>query len=110
MEKCHAKQEILLLTSSSFAQRDLCKNEFFEEDDRQGLSPVERLEEACWNGLLKEFISSTSSNHENGDKLFLWKIRVSETFLYVELCQAPSPLDYYSSLDPCLFLRLMNCN
>ena len=110
MEKCHAKQEILLLTSSSFAQGDLCKNDFFEEDRRQGLSPVERLEEACWNGLLDEFLSNTPANQTSGNKLFLWKIHVAQAFLCVELCQAPSPLDYYSSLDPYLFLPLMNCN
>lgn len=110
MEKNIATQEILLLTASSFAQRDLCDRDLFEDNSGERLNPEEKLEEACWNGFLDEFLSSSPANRENNSKLFLWKIHVADAFLCVELAQSPSTLDCYYSLDPYLFLTLKNYN
>ena len=104
------KQEILLLTASSFAQRDLCGNDSFEDNAEKELNPIERLEEACWNGLLDEFINNTPVLNKTGNKLFLWKMHVADAFLCVELSGAPSAIDHFHSLDPYLFLSLKNYN
>ncbi len=110
MEKKKPTQEILLLTASSFAQGDLCDRNLFEDNSGKRLSPVEKLEEACWNGLLDEFLRSSRANGKNGNKVFLWKIHVADAFLCVELAQAPSSLDRYYSLDPYMFLEQKNYN
>lgn len=110
MKQHTPKQEILLLTDSSFAQRDLCENDSVEDNAGKGLSPIERLEEACWNGLLDEFINNTPARSNNGNKLFLWKMHVADAFLCVELSRAPSAIDHFHSLDPYLFLSLKNYN
>jgi len=104
MEKHSSKQEILLLTASSFARRESCVNDFSKDNNRKNLSPVERLEEACWNGLLTDFLEAAPPNRRNGEKLFLWKIHVAKVFLCIELSQTPSSADSIHSLDPYLFL------
>jgi len=110
MEKNRPTQEILLLTASSFAQGELCDKDSFEDNSSKRLSPVEKLEEACWNGLLDEFLSNRRANGKNGNKVFLWKIHVADAFLCVELAQPPTAIDHYYSLDPYLFLSLKNYN
>ena len=109
MEKHTAVQEILLLTASSFAQKDLVDGDSFEDSGKRP-GPVEKLEEACWNGLLDDFFRNTPSNSRNGNKLFLWKIHVADAFLCVELAQSPSAPDRFHSLDPYLFLPLKHHN
>ena len=110
MEKVDRKQEVLLLTSSWFAQRDLCKNDLPENNLQRKLSPIEQLQEACWNGLFDDFLRSAYSNTANGDKIFLWKIHTANSFLCLQLSQAPISIDPLKSLDPYLFLSLKNYN
>jgi len=110
MKKNIPTQEILLSTGSSLVQGELCDKDLLKDNSGKRLSPVERLEEACWNGLLDEFLSNKRATGKNGNQLFLWKIHVAEAFLCVELPQAPPALDHYYSLDPYLFLSLMNCS
>jgi hypothetical protein len=106
MKAIETKREILLLTTSSFAQRELCENDFSENDTGREPTPVERLEEACWNGLLGDWIRGAPANMNNGEKLFLWKIHIAGAFLCIELSQTPSALNRVYSLDPYLFLPL----
>jgi hypothetical protein len=108
MEKNKPTQEILLSTASSLARGELCDNDLLKDNFGKRLSPVERLEEACWNGLLDEFSTNKRAIGKNGNQLFLWKIHVADAFLCVELAQAPPALDYYYSLDPYLFLSFKN--
>lgn len=108
MAKKLTKQEILLLTGSSFARRDFCETRPGQMP--ANLSPVESLEAACWNGLLDQFIDEAPVNKRNGDKLFLWKIHVADAFLCVELSQSPGSIDPYYSLDPYLYLPGWNFN
>ena len=101
-------QEILLSTTSSFAQEELCDTDLLKDNSGKRLSPIEKLEESCWNGLLDEFFINKRAIGKNGDQLFLWKIHVADAFLCVELAQAPPALDRHYSLDPYLFLALKN--
>ena len=54
------QQEILLLTGTTFSQRQLCENDL--KDDRNNLSESEKLEEACWAGLLDELLPEIITN------------------------------------------------
>ena len=108
MKKNIPTQEILLPTASSFAAGELCDKDLLNDNSGKRLNPVEKLEEACWNGLLDDFLSNKRTVGKNGSQLFLWKIHVADTFLCVELSQAPPDLDRYYSLDPYLFLSLKN--
>ena len=108
MEKHTITQEILLVIKSSFAQRDLCSGDHGINQGK-ALSPEERLEEACWNGLMDEFIDGAPLNRKNG-KLFLWKIHAADKFLCIEMSQFPGELEPFYSLDPHFFLGSKNKN
>ena len=110
MEKNRPTQEILLLTASSFAQGDLYDRNLFEDNSGKRPDPVENLQAACWNGLLKEWLPDTIKAG-NGDKeQFLWKVTVANSFLSIEFGGAPSPVDYSYLLDPYLSLPSKNIN
>lgn len=102
-------EEILLVSSTKFAKRDFASKDPGEETE-SGLGPIERLELACWQGLLDEFIQSSPVNQVNGDKLFMWKIHVTGAFVCVELGQVPQVLEKYYSLNPELCLLETNMN
>lgn len=108
MKKYEVKKEILLITTSSFAKRELSSRDA-SNGNATGFA-MERLEEACWNGLLGDFFRQAPSNRSIGDKLFLWKIHVADKFLCIELSQAPSDFDCFHSLDPYSFMPLKNSN
>ena len=54
------QQEILLLTGTTFSQRQLSEND--AKDERSHLSASEKLEEACWTGLLDELLPEIVTN------------------------------------------------
>ena len=106
MKKHTVTQEILLLTTSSLAQGDLCNREHGNNHGK-AVNPEERLEEACWNGMLDEFLEKASPNTKKV-KVFLWKIYAADKFLCIEMSESPGELDHFYSLDPHLFLDLKN--
>ena len=92
------QQEILLLTGTTFSQRELCENN--TEHGPRILSETERLEEACWAGLLDVLLPEIITNK----KLCLWQIGDSEFSLQIELSQYPSTEKEFS-VNPYYFLR-----
>ena len=70
METDILQQEILLLTDTTFSQRQLCEND--AKDDSSHLSESEKLEEACWTGLLDELLPEIIANK----KLHIWQIGI----------------------------------
>ncbi|HEY2727512.1 MAG TPA: hypothetical protein VGI61_10100, partial [Parafilimonas sp.] len=63
------QQEILVILRSSFADRELNINS--EEKNRE-LTPEEKLEEACANGSLKDFLPEVFQHGE--PKVYLWQM------------------------------------
>ena len=96
-------QEILLLTGTTFAHRPLCDNE-----DKKGsgnVSDSEKLEKACWAGLLGELLPEIIENKS----LCLWQIIETEFSLQIELSPYPS-WERRSSIDPYYFLKTISFN
>jgi hypothetical protein len=108
MKKINPGQEILLLTNSSLAQRELCADDFSPNNKTNSLA--EKLEEACWNGLLNEWLPGVMAKGKKQKDMFLWQINVANKFLCVQLAKAPLSTDHYYSLDPYLFLPEQNIN
>ena len=104
--KNSVQQEILLMTNSSLSKTNLC-----EKNNTEGKhsSSVERLEQACWNGMLDEFLPGLVM-HIEGRTLFLWEIQTAKSFLHIDLCdQVPSSANEHS-IDPYIFLNELNPN
>jgi hypothetical protein len=106
MEKT-VQQEILLMTNSSLSKRNLCEIKNAESAGR--FSDIERLEQACWNGMLDEFLPGLVE-HIEGKTLFLWEIQNGKNFLHIDLCDRPDYINKESSIDPYIFLRYIQPN
>src|SRR3954451_6206297 len=97
------QQEILLLIGTTFSQRLLCEKD--PKADSNNLSESEKLEEACWAGLLDELLPEIITNK----KLRLWQIGDSEFSLQIELSEYPSREKQFS-INPYYFSRTIKYN
>ena len=97
------QKEILLLTGTTFSQRQLCEND--PNKDRGYLSETEKLEEACRTGLLDELLPEIITNK----KLYVWQIGDTEFSLQIELSEYPSGEKQFS-INPYYFLRTIEYN
>jgi len=102
MEPIYAQQEILLLTGTTLAATNSCKTD--ETEGKKNPSASERLEEACWNGVLRELLPEVYLQPGEGRQVFLWQIREGESFLEINLGEVPLPIDKDYSLIPHYFI------
>ena len=96
------RREILLMTDTSFAKRQLCERKDSKQRDGK-YSNADELEKACWSGLVFEMLPDIF-NDEERKSLFVWKINQAEQFLHVQLSSEPASTDYETSIDPYFFL------
>ena len=105
MKTAIIKQEILLMITP-FSKRELC-----EKNAPKGFryqSNAEQLEEACWNGMVQTRLPEIFLEASDGRDLFLWQIKEAESFLVLELGEAPTGVDSHSSIVPYLFASTQN--
>ena len=100
-------QEILLMTTTTFAHREWCEKDVQRS---KALSANEQLEEACWNGLLDELLPGIIEKSTSGKRLLLWQITQCSSFLEIELCESPVHMDNALSINPYFFLRTISSN
>jgi hypothetical protein len=98
------QQEILLVTNTTFSQRQLCEKDILEDD--KYLSRTDLLEDACWNGLLDEMLPDILEKSSAGKKLHMREIRHAKWFLEIELCEYPQTIEQEFSIDPYAFLPI----
>jgi hypothetical protein len=100
--------EILLFTTTSFSQRQLCETDARDRDNN--LAPAEQLEAACWNGLLHEMLPEVLYAPNSHEKLFLWQVDMRENYLRISMAACPPVLEEYFTLDPHIFLQTKRMN
>src|SRR5580658_1199894 len=106
MDTNSTQQEILLITGTSFAAGQWTDSD--ETGIGDALDEREKLEIACWNGLLGEMLPELCQ--QPGTKpLYLWKILEGSSFLELDLGDCPMAKDGDFSIDPYLFLAA-HCN
>ena len=97
------QQEVLLLTGTTFSQRQLSERDGKHESN--DLPESDKLEKALWDGLLDELLPEVITNK----KLHIWQIWDTEFSLQIELSEYPSR-EGWSSINPHYFLRTMKLN
>ncbi len=107
MKPKSTQQEVLLNTDTQFAHRKWCDN---DEEDSAGLSGIEQLEKACWDGLVKELIPELDITLQSHKKLWLWQIHATHYFLALDFYESPGPKEWETSIDPYLFLNEVRSN
>ena len=102
------QQEILLMTGTSFAAKLLVNTD--DAGNNRKLTGKELLEDACWNGLLKEMLPEIYGLPELAGPMYLWRISRAAFFLELELGESPLTADKYFSIDPYSFLATKSCS
>ncbi len=100
MKNNSTQKEVLLITNSSFAQRQWCNN---EEQINANHTPEENLEEACANGMIQDLLPEVFKVNKDA-KLYLWQIHPGFSFLQLELGEMPVAFQKKYSLNPHEFL------
>ena len=104
MKTNFTQQEILLVTGTSFSSREF--SETTDGINYNHLTEKEKLEVACWNGLVPEMLPEIFKQHSVNKKLYLWEIREASSFIELELGEKYIEFEKQFSLDPYSFLPL----
>jgi hypothetical protein len=104
MKTNSAQQEILLITGTSFSSREFCAP--IDEPDYNHLTEKEKLEAACWNGLLPHLLPEVCELQSVNKKLYLWEIRKGSSFIELKLGEIYLELEKQFSIDPYSFLPM----
>ena len=107
MKKQHIFQEVFVSTTTTLAKKVLYET----NDINKNATPVEKFEEACWNGLLNDIFSELRAPASlKNPKIFIWGIYTGKSYLLVELADVPGTIESVLSIDPHLFLPAVNVN
>lgn len=105
MELQHARQEVLIFTTTSLSQRTLYRKNSSNNDS----SAMEELEEAFWDGLLNELVPEIMLSTRN-TKMVIWGVYAGEFYIHIDLADSPGIAAPIHSIDPNLHLALKNMN
>jgi hypothetical protein len=108
MAKHYIQVEVLLVIGTSFSTSNWVNKDEIPAARQQ--PEVERLEEACWNGLVKSMLPELWVDPPNEGILYLWEVKQSDSFLKLELSEIPLPIDPRRSIAPLSFLSFRNNN
>jgi hypothetical protein len=108
MGQTSTQREILLMTGTSFTSRQWSIKD--ESPDKNNKSEKERLEEACWFGVVKEILPELFHQSANEEKVFLWQIMEGKSFLELDMGESPFEKDRFFSIDPYSFLNEIHFN
>lgn len=101
--------EILLFTGTRFTSRELCSRDN-EKDNGRINSPIEKLEKACWDGLLYELFPELPGSFSAKCESFIWDIISGIHFLRISIGPLPKTVESETSIDPYFFLQRINVN
>lgn len=108
MESNFTQQEILLRTGTRFLSKEWClKN---DNGNPGGKTEKDKLEEACWNGLIQEILPELFSGEQDHKNISLWSVRETTSFLELELSEYPAAIDKHYSIDPYAIVTSQYCN
>ena len=107
METKSTQQEILLFINTRFTSRQWSEKDDIGKESK--LSPKEKLEEACWNGLISEILPEICEK-PNDISLTLWEINVANSFFDLKFSEYPKDVEKEFSVDPYMFLEVQGLN
>lgn len=103
MEKI-IQQQVLLFTGTKFSSRQCFQGKNAENNS----SEADQLQDACWNGLLKEMLPEICQR-DNRD-IYLWQIKENKSAIDLEIGEMPAEVESYFSIDPYAFLETIHFN
>ena len=104
MKTNSTQQEILLVTGTSFSSREFCETS--DGLNYNHLTEKEKLEVACWNGLLPDMLPEIFEQHSVNKKLYLWEMREGSLFIELKSGEIYLEVEMQFSIDPYSFLPM----
>lgn len=104
MKNTFIQQEILLLAGTSFVSQQLMQQD--DPGQQHGRNAQDQLEEACWNGLIKQMIPEIFEEPLGTKNLFMWKVTGGGSYIGIELGDIPLEKEKEFSIDPIAFLSI----
>ena len=98
MKPSSPSREILIVTTNSFSARQFCEKE--PQDKSCSLSPAERLETACWDGLLNEIVPEIMHDSDSEEKIYLWQVEIRSSYLKLNLGTINPEFEVEFTIDP----------
>ena len=108
MNKNSTYKEVLLFTGTHLSFKQYIERN--DEEEGKQLNDREQLKAACWNGLMPEILPEVFGEDEDSRKLFVWELRDGDSFIQIELGEAPSDVDRFDSIDPYRFFSSLHMN
>ena len=108
MEPLNTQQEIILVTGTRFSTAQYNDKDLI--DNSKNLSERERLQEACWNGMVQEKLPEIFYPVLDPHRIYLWQLKEGNHFLTLEMGEYPKEVDAYYSIDPYTFIRWIGAN
>lgn len=109
MKPTTTNQEILLITGSTFSNREF--SEPGKYNNRLAApSSIEELERACWAGMLFELLPELRIDTFSSSKMYIRNIHRAEYFLLINQGTTLHPAEAVFSIDPQLFLIATDFN
>ena len=102
-------QEILMFTGTGFSNREL-REKSSNPEMGTNLSPAEKLEKACWDGLLYEMLPGIVECPSPKGMSYIWEITHGEKFIRISMGMYPQAVENQLSIDPYFFLETIYCN
>ena len=108
MTHINLNQEILLNSNSSFFKRDYCEQQ--AKPSAKKLSQKEQVVNLCWNGMLPEILPEIADTDRHEKPLILWEINETQQMLDLRLGEMDQNLNDEFSINPYVYLTLMEYN
>lgn len=106
MRQSHKNQEILLLTGSRYIIRELISHN--SENRKENIPVHDKLERACWDGLLDNLLSGIVNDDNSKKEDLIWRITSSDSFLCINIGLNDNPKPGYSCINPYYFITSVN--
>lgn len=104
MNTNYTQQEIMVVTGTTFSSQEFAMTT--DGIDYNHLSEKERLEVACWNGLLPAMLPEIFEVSER--RMYLWEIREGASFIELEMGDVYMDVEKQYSINPYLFMSVKN--
>ena len=100
--------EVLLITGTTLLSQDLHGKDDASRD--RHLSENEQLEKACWDGLLQSLLPEVFDQMIRDNHMYLWGVKSADSFLQLDLSEAPIAVESQFSINPYSFLSAQSYN
>ncbi len=108
MKKTSTNQEILLVPKSHCLKKDWCEKN--AKPNQKKLSHKEQLIELCWNGMLPEMLPEIVETSSKKKPLTIWEINETGHLLDIRQGENDESMNDEFSINPYVYLTLMEYN